>query len=396
MPRFRYRALELDGTARAAELEAPSLDAARKELEGRGWTVESIELADADGTLLSDDDFLDVGGTVAELSTGGLPLESALLAMADSTPRGTTARALRDLGTRLQRGESWASVSASLGTAGSRVPPLLSAVVQSGLPPRELGTLLDRAVETTRRGNEVRRRVWMALMYSGVLLICLIATLLAFIFMFVPTMRDFFRGFGTEIPPHTQVFIDISDTIISSKISLVLWTAVGIGMCIGVARWMGAANRARLVRAIPVFGAAQRNASLATFCRLLGLSIEHHLPMTSALEIAGAGCGDAELSEGSRRMAADVQSGASLSAAVRPRGEFPENLVTACRHTDRPDVFAESLQSLGEAFESDSLTRTRMISVVVEPVMFVVIATTMIFVITTVTLPLIRLLNDLS
>lgn len=395
MPRYRYQAFELGGAVQAGELDSPSLAAARSDLEARGWTVTSLELSTADGVVLSDDDFLEAGNAAAELSSGGLPLEAALLTLVNDLGDRKAATALREMGTRLERGESWQAVSASLG-GRHPAPPLVATIVQTRLPPLELGRLLERAIEATRRGRELRRKTWMSLLYSGVLLICLVATILAFLFWFVPILSNLLLGFGTQVPEQTQLIINASDSLTSSRWSLVLWTAVGIFACVVTWRWIGDVNRARLLRAIPIFGAAQRNASLATFCRLLGVSVEYRLPLTAALQIAGTGCEDAELADGCRRMVDEVQAGGSLAAAIRPRVEFPDTLGAICRQAEHPAVFADSLQSLGDLFESSCRNRTRIIAVVVEPVMFVVIATSLIFLVSTVSLPLIRLLNDLS
>lgn len=421
MPRFRYQAINETREKVSGHLDAETRAAAIAQLESTGLTnvtiegkvdssfdpaiyeaVESVEqvqpnapAAQTPQVAWTDREIRTYGDTFTNLTEAGLPLESGLRALAEEIPSRRSATALREISNRLERGEELAKIVQS--DSHPDVPSPLQELLKSGLETHKLARIFSNYLKYSRQAAELQRRIWTGLLYSLILLVVLAVIVTTFMVLLVPEFKEIFEGFDTELPNTTILIIDFSDFLVKYwAVILIVLTLLGLGARLYF--WIRPARmfRARVVQSMPLVGVASRNASLATFCRLLSTLIEARVPLDLAVRVAGAGTQNPLLEESCQNIAETVRRGVSLHDAAKRQLIIPLPILNLFRHADRPIVFQDALRASGDAFEGESSIRAGLIPMVIEPLVLCGIGFVMTMAIAGSILPLIKLLNDLS
>lgn len=404
MSQFRYSAFDEAGRLVSGTVTAASRNDAQTQLEARGLRIPEpdphaklIELPRGDDPApaeLSEADFSDVVHRVNDVVQTGLPLAPGLRALAEEAPSRRLKRALREISDRLEAGEPLPDV---LAQSGRSVPAHLRGLLEAALRTGNLGLIMQQYLTFTRTAVDLRRRVWMSFVYPIILVLGLGAVATFLLYLVVPEFKDIFEGFGTELPAVT-VFLILASDFVSVYGP---WILAGIGLAfllgwqiIGLAG--GRAVRARIAANLPLIGPMFQFESLARFCYLLSILIEHHVALADALRMAGAGTNDANLHRGCTLLAEEVEHGEQLRHAAAAMPHFPASLVHVFRWERRQDAFIDALRAAGESFAARANLQTGLVGVVFEPVLVVGMAVLIGGAVMALFLPLIKLLNDLS
>lgn len=403
MSQFRYAAVDAAGRLVTGTVAAASPRDARAELAARGLRIseaapqtELVELTAADEPVveLTEADFAEVADRLHDVAQTSLPLGPGLRALAEEAPSRRLRGALRRISDRLDAGES---LPDALAQCGRSVPDHLRGLLEAAVRTGNLGLVMQQYLTFTRTAVDLHRRVWMSFAYPVILMVGLASVVGFLVYLVIPEFKDIFDGFGIELPALTVFLIVVSDFMrnygawILAGIALsaiLMWQIVGIAG--------GRAIRARITANLPLIGPMFQFASLARFCHLLSILIEHRVGLPEALRMAGAATHDANLHFGCTILAEEVEHGGRLSDAAATLPHFPPSLVHVFRWERRQDAFADALRAAGESFAARANLQTGLVGVVFEPVLLVGMAVFIGSVIMALFVPLIRLLNDLS
>ncbi len=99
---------------------------------------------------------------IAGLSAAGLPLASGLLALADEQPSRRPRSVFGRLSRSLEAGEP---LDVALESESERLPKHLRGLVLAGLRTGQLGQVLGRFAIFANFGTDLRRQMWIGLMY---------------------------------------------------------------------------------------------------------------------------------------------------------------------------------------------------------------------------------------
>lgn len=281
---------------------------------------------------------------IAALARAGLPLEAGLGLIGREWP-GRLGRLGRDLGARLERGES---LPAALAALGPGAPAAYRAVVEAGLRSGRLPEALEGVAEQARRRLDLRRTLARALAYPLLVLGLAYGLGLVFLVALVPRLRDAAETLGVPEPRVLGVLEALAG-------SMPYWAAIPpLALVAAAWFWRRAGRRAGLVGRdplewVPYAGAILQRGRRAGFAGWLGLLLDHGVPLPEALRLAGAASGDHVLDRAAREAAARASAGAPLEAAARElppwlghallvggvSGDLPGALREAARHDRR-------------------------------------------------------------
>ncbi|HEX7447347.1 MAG TPA: type II secretion system F family protein [Pirellulales bacterium] len=366
-----------------------------------------------------------LAATIASLVEAGLPIEAGLTAAARELPRGRTARALATLADQLARGEPLDQA-----LTRSRAPAHLQTLVAAGLRSADLGRVLEEFIALERHADDVHRRVQVALAYPAILLAMLSGVLAFFAAAVVPGIMQFYDDFGGDPPGPTQMlaeYTELGPWMLAGNAAIVSggWLLIWLGMNVPELRTM--------LIAAPLLGPILRWASLARFTRLLALLLESRLPLPQALRLAGGGCHDTSLAFAARLAAGRVEQGAALSDSLVSLRAFPESLGPILRwgeHLVAPALsdgvsvaegdrglrddglrhgvsellsgsepstaLSESLRVAAEMFEGRLEAQLGLLRAVVPPLTFLFVLWAALFLVSSLILPMIDLVEKLS
>jgi type II secretory pathway component PulF len=136
--------------------------------------------------------------------------------------------------------------------------------------------------------------------------------------------------------------------------------------------------------------------ALAEYSQLLSLLLDCKVPLPEALRLVGQGSRDAELAAASEVIAEDVRHGSPLTDSATRRSTLPQGLRQLLRWAERPQTFSEVLRAASEMFEARARMQSAAIAPFIEPMLIVGLGLSVGFILISLFLPLMKLLNDLS
>lgn len=400
MPRYRYTARTLEGATVVGERDAADPDALLSAMAGEFASVESVQLLaplpsmpqTLEAKPLSRDDASEIARHLSELAGGGLPLESGLAAIAAECPSRRVRGTLGRIAALLAQGESLSTVLARTGA-----PPELQALIRAGARSGNTAQILQHYVESTQSTNELRRSLWLGLMYPLLLASAGISLLIFLAYWVVPPMVDIIDGFGVALPPPTillAIFCDLitqyGGYIAAGSLAIVVLTIVAVRFI------FKSAFLCRLLRIVPVAGSLLRWTSMSRMATVLGLLVDARVPLNEALPLAGAASGDAALAHDCRQVVHQFEAGETLEAAAIRGGRLPLSFARMLGLQERMQGMPEVLQATGDLYAARVRLVVTIFVAALLPFTIVLLATVASFIVLALFIPLFQLLNELS
>ncbi len=406
MPSYRYTAVNPQGKWITGEIHGQGRDHVEALLMADGLTVEKLGEAEpapsSDLRAISRREVAELMEQLAALTRSGLPLPSGLRAAGEELSSPALRATFRDLARRLESGEG---LDAALASGGARFPAHVRGLVLAGARSGRLADVLGEYVRGANIGQEMRRKFRATLAYP-LLTLALVVALVGFIcHLSVRAIDDLvgklpnlgFGNFGQKSFRQNEVLTIMARFIDAHGPAILLYTLATLAAVWASARLgLSPAARRRLACGCPVVGPLLRLAALTEFCHLLAMLIEAEMPLPEALELAGAGVQDADLSEACGRMARSVAAGNPLSVAVGLWPGVPAGLGQLFGWSEGHQGLAESLHLAGDMFEARTRSQASFAESVLSTAMLLLILWWIGFAIASLYLPLITAVRFLA
>ena len=438
MPRFRYTATSADGRPQAGEIEAVSADDAYLRLTVRGFRSVVVEAADAPSNVaavgdardalpvleeagaedvvaaelvhetvywraprepvarpaepqkLSAEDARQLAEQLAILARGGLPLAPGLRAAAAEMPSHRLAKALVWLADQLDAGRPLDQV---LDAESRFMPDHVRCLIIAGVRSGRLVETLDELVDIDRTSRELARGMRLALAYP-LLLAALFATLFVVIeVMVVPDMLKVYEDFDIPFPWRVRALFWLSGERMLIAAGIVI-TAVPM-LYLVVRASIPASARRGLVAWIPLYGAAAFWRAVASWLRLLALTLDHGVPAPEALRLASEGVEDANVRIAGQRAARAAMAGRTVGDAVWV-ARFPTSLAPLVSWGESAGALPEALRSGAQMLEDRVRLRAAVLRTALPPIVFVLVAVGSLILFATLLMPLVNVIESLT
>jgi type II secretory pathway component PulF len=254
-------------------------------------------------------------------------------------------------------------------------PPLYVNMVSAGEASGALPQILLRLVKHLMQAKDLRDRVQQALIYPAFLALAGAILITVFITFMVPQLTSFMSQSGGALPLPTRMLLQIHHAITGYW-----WVGVllAVGVLIGFRAFVRsdegriAWDRLRLV--IPGYGRIIRHRYYAQFSRTLGTLMENGIPLLRSLDLVSEIAGNRFLELKLAEVRRTVIDGATLSAALQQQKLFPDLLTDMMAVGEQTGHFAETMQSIADVYERELDRTVAVISQLIPPVIIVVIA----------------------
>ncbi|HVW02800.1 MAG TPA: type II secretion system F family protein [Planctomycetaceae bacterium] len=399
MARFRFTALDADGTLVKSELVATDRAACERILAARGLHPTEIEdLTEPEATTkaqeLTDSDFVQTAERLGEAAAARIPLTAALGALAEEC----RSRRLRGTLLRMHDAiEAGMPLDQALEQAAKSTPPHLSSLLRVGLDSGKLDLVLQRYATATSRRGELRNRIFASLAYPLVVASAAVLVNVAILVTVVPKFNRIFEDFGTSLPGMTVALIALSDMLIAYGLVIgAFFLVLAVAVFTALQHPMARSFRANFLIALPGLGNMYLLTCMSQFARMLALLVRCDCPLPRALSLAAATSQNAWLESKCLALIPELERGESLARAARYVRGLPVEMRQLFRWSERKRGFAETLDAAAEMFESRASLESNVIGPLLEPFVIAMTGLTIGFVVICLFLPLIKLLNDLS
>jgi len=388
VPQFAYRARNAQGNLVEGVLDCPDRAVAIRQIELEQCIPIRIDLVGAEPKISRRDvlaaaparqslkipygQLLVFTEQLAHLLQAGMTLDEGLSILEKRLKQPRVQQMTHALHQALIDGRSF---SQSLSEFPRIFPPLYVNMVAAGEASGALSQILLRLVKHLMQAKDLRDRVQQALIYPAFLALAGAILITVFITFMVPQLTGFMSQTGGALPLPTRILVNVHHAITGYWwIGALLAVGVIIGFRAFVRSDEGrtAWDRFRLV--IPGYGRIIRHRHYAQFARTLGTLMENGIPLLRALDLVTEIAGNRflELKLGEVRRA--VIDGATLSVALQEQRLFPDLLTDMMAVGEQTGHFAETMQAIADVYERELDRTVAVISQLIPPVIIVVIA----------------------
>src|SRR3954464_14518104 len=261
-------------------------------------------------------------------------------------------------------------------------PPIYVNLVAAGEASGALPDILARLVEHLMQAKNLRDRVQQALIYPAFLALACLALITLFITFMVPQLVGFMSKNGGALPLPTRILLGVNHLITTYwwlAFAIALGAVVAFRAFVRSDEGRIAWDRFRLM--IPGYGRVIRHRYYAQFSRTLGTLMENGVPLLRAIDLVTEIAGNRYLEVKMIEVRRAVIDGATLSTALTAQQLFPDLFTDMMAVGEQTGHFAQTMQTIADVYERELDRTVKTISALIPPVIIVLIAVVVGFVV---------------
>ncbi|MBM5816443.1 MAG: type II secretion system F family protein [Cyanobacteria bacterium K_Offshore_surface_m2_239] len=250
---------------------------------------------------------------------------------------------------------------------------LMIAMVEAGEAGGVLDETLTRLAKLLEDNAKLQNQIKGALSYPVAVLFLAILVFLGMTIFIIPTFAGIFEQLGADLPPFTQLLVDLSSTL-RSPASFVIAGVIIVAVIIFSQYYKTPTGRRQvdqLILKLPLFGDLIQKTATAQFSRTLASLSRAGVPIMMALDILTETASNTIFSDAISKSRVDVSEGIPLSTALSSKNVFPElsiNMLMVGEETGNMDAM---LSKVADFYEDEVSSTAKMLTSLIEPFMIV-------------------------
>ena len=398
MPQFVFTILNKDKKTRDGILEAADRDSALKTLaDTYGTVLELKEIKEKRGFFapkVSSEDLMVITYQIATMLRSGLTLSRTLEVVAADTEDENMQIILADISAGISEGKSLSEML-------KKYPHIFSTIyismAEAGESSGNLPEILTKLAQYIENAEDLRRKVKSALYYP-VTVVVLASLISLFIFVFgVKQFQDIYSGLGAELPPITQMFINVGDFLYKFWIFIIIAIAVIIFL---LRKYFSTENgiqiRDKLLLSLPVISPLIRRVAIARFARTLGILYEGGVPILTSLQLVAGSMGNRVLEKVVLEALKQVKEGESITYPLRQSKAFTKMAVGMIATGEESGTLPVMLNELAKFYEIQVDVMMRAMAGLIEPFVIILVGIFVAILIVALGMPLFNLVKILA
>lgn len=276
-------------------------------------------------------------------------------------------------------------------------PPIYISLVKASESTGLLDKALLRLAENLEKQDKLRRKIRGALMYPLIVIIVMILVMGVMFVFVIPQLSVLYENLNIELPITTKIVLLISG--IFGKI----WYILLLGLILGIfflRKWQKNESGKRtidsIILKIPIFGKLISETMLAEFARTLGLMIGAGSLVVDSLIKSSDVVGNILYKDAILLVSKRVEKGITMGDAMSASPHFPPIIVEMVKIGEKTGNLDESLLRSSEYFEREVDQTVRNITTLIEPIVIVLLAIGVGFLIFSIITPLYGLISSIQ
>lgn len=397
MPEFQYVARAMSGQEVKGLLTAGNETEVVSTLSLRQLFPLRIELAESAksqaklrGKRVKARDLCGFYSQLADLLRSGVPLLRSLELLENQSASQALKVVLGDIRSEVADGTRLAEAM----RRHSRVfSDLAISMIRAGEEGSFLEDVLKRIASFTEHQEDLKGRVVGAVAYPVFLVVVGTIVLSIMMVWFVPKFDPIFTRLEArgDLPWATTAVVAISNSLKNYGLWILLSIAGGIFLL-----WQytqsdeGRTVVDGLKLRAPGAGKIYKNLAIARFCRILGTLLNNGVPILPSLRIAKDATGNRVLCDAISSAGDNISAGKSLAEPLRNSGQFPEETVEMIAVAEEANNLETVLVDIADGMERRTYRYMDLFVRLLEPVMLLIMAILILFVMIGLLLPVLR------
>ena len=422
MPIFEYRALTSTGRSRKGMVDADTPRDARSKLRSDHmhvteiWEVSQRALRRAGGKkakgkggesraltkpggLLSmnvDISFLQGRVTARDLAVftrqfstllkSGIQLADALKALVEQCVDRNMEQVLRAIKEEITAGNNLAEAMAK---HPRYFNDLYVNMVRAGEASGHLDVVLVRVADYLQKQASLKGKIVSAITYPIIMVVVGLAVVIFLMTFVVPKITRILTDRGQPLPWMTEVLMVISDLTKNYWFLILIALGVGlIGLKAALATEGGRLKWDSMLLRIPIFGSLFAKQAISRFALTFSTLLKSGLPALDSLKIVSLVVNNARLTTVINDIHTRIIEGADIATPIRRSKVFPPMVGYMVSVGEQSGQLEDILDRIAESYEEELDLTIQRLTAMIEPVIIVLLAVVVGFIIAAVLLPL--------
>jgi type II secretory pathway component PulF len=331
---------------------------------------------------------------MANLIKAGMPLTMALNTLSSIQSKGISAEVSKALKQDVMEGKS---LSDSMAKQPVIFGDLFVNMVRAGEQSGSLVEVLRRLGDHYSRFAEVQQKFKSALIYPALVAVIGVGIVIFFMTFMLPRFLTIFTGLNIQLPLSTRILMNVSYFFAHYwwLIPLLIVTVTVI-----FNRFRATESGKRKIDKwkidAPVFGRVNRLNLYGQFARTLSTLLQNGVPVLTALKITEAIMPNRIFKEALAKTREEVTDGKTIAQPLARSKIFPQMMVDLIKIGEETGDVPGSLSNLADNYENELSIALRVMTNLIEPVIIVVMAMGVGFLLLSVFSALFKLTSNIS
>ncbi|MFC0445743.1 type II secretion system inner membrane protein GspF [Pseudidiomarina halophila] len=408
MGAFSYHALDANGRKKTGVLEGDTERQVRQLLRDQGLLPVNVEVAEQTSSAataaergfsgwwarqkirkISSSDLALITRQLATLVAAAMPIEQALLAVAEQTEKPRLQKLVMAVRSRVVEGYS-------LAVAMSDYPhifdKLFTAMVAAGERSGHLDEVLNRLADYTEQRNQLKGQLTQALVYPAVLTFVAISVIIFLLVSVVPQIVEQFGNIGQDLPFITRALLAVSEFL--QFFGPFILVAALVLLIVGGQMLRDEKRRDKFHAwqlKLPVIGGVIKGVNTARFARTLSILTASAVPLLEGLQITGRVLGNRAMQIAVNGAADRVREGSSLRAALAQTKLFPPMMLYMIAAGEKSGQLEQMLGRAADNQDRDFENTMNVALKIFEPALIIVMAAVVLVIVMAIIQPILQL-----
>ena len=318
--------------------------------------------------------------------SAGLGIVSCLEILVAQTQNKTFKNAIAHTYEDVQKG---LTLSESMKKHTNVFPTILVSMVEAGEVSGNLDTIMLRMAEHFEKENKIENKVKSSMIYPMVLGIATVAVVVFMLIFVMPTFVGMFEGSGTELPGPTQALINLSNSL---QTYWYIYIAAVAAIVLGISTYKKSKDGTRffdsLKLKIPIVKGTTTMLVTSRFTRTLSTLMASGIPLIQALEVVSRVVNNSVIEEKLLTGIENIRKGVTLSRTVKDVGVFPPMVDSMIKIGEESGSLDEMLYKTADFYDEEVETSMQKLTSMLEPLMIIVMALIIGFIVIAMYLPM--------
>ena len=323
---------------------------------------------------------------VSTLLRSGIQLADALKALVEQCADRDMERMLRNVKEEITSGNNLAEAMAK---HPRYFNDLYVNMVRAGEASGQLDGVLVRVADYLQKQASLKGKIIAAITYPAIMVVVGLAVVIFLMTFVVPKITRILSDRGQPLPWMTEVLMMVSD------ITKSYWLAILIGGVAGAFLLKAAlgteAGRLKwdtMLLRVPIFGPLFAKQAISRFALTFSTLLKSGLPALDSLKIVSLVVNNARMTQVINDIHSRIIEGADIATPIRKSKVFPPMVGYMVSVGEQSGQLEEILDRIAEAYEEELDLTIQRLTAMIEPVIIVLLAVVVGFIIAAVLLPL--------
>lgn len=280
---------------------------------------------------------------------------------------------------------------------GKIFPSLLVNMVEAGEVSGNLDTIMERMAVHYEKESKLENKIKSALIYPIALAVVSIAVVIFLLVAVMPTFIGMFESSGTALPGPTQVLLNISNWLTEFWY---LFIAIVVGITAGFIAFKQTPTGRNVLDTlklkIPVVKDTNVKIITSRFTRTLSTLMSSGIPLLQAIDVVARVVGNKVVHDRLAIASENVRKGISLSRAVNEVGVFPPMVDSMIKIGEESGSLDDILYKTADFYDDEVEVALQRMTSLMEPVMLVVMAVIVGFIVIAMAMPMFDMVNTVQ